>query len=76
VNNVIKLIESDQDECKTHVEQLQKIIDDNDLTDIVWIGVDKDGHAYYGKLIYNKNRLGIIGALELMKRELMSYFSE
>jgi len=72
--DVVKLRLTDTDECEEFAEGFKLLITDQEIVSSVYIGLDKDGVAYYGKSLNNEDRLAMLGALDLIKQNIINTF--
>lgn len=69
---IIKLHKTEHDHCAYAAEQIKEIISENpDIVGIAWVGVSKNGQAWYGKDIAHEDKIALIGALACLNANLL-----
>lgn len=73
-DNVVKLRMTDTDECEEFAEGFKTLITNQKIVSSVYVALDKDGEAYYGKSLNLADRLAVLGAIDLLRQNIINTF--
>jgi predicted DNA-binding ArsR family transcriptional regulator len=75
-NNVIKLHVTDTDDCVEFIDDFRQRVINKQITSIMYIGIDANNQAFFGKVVNHSEKLAMLGAIELIKQNIVDSFEE
>lgn len=72
MGKVTKLRLTDVDECEEFAEDFKLLITNQKIISSVYVAIDEEGAAYYGKSMNCKDKVAMLGAIELLKQNIIN----